>query len=1009
MSASAPAPPPPAPSGGAAVAGRRPAPVGPAVLLAALGAALAFLLASVPASDSLLWARLAAGRDLASGRAPAGSLPYLDAPANPHHRLDALYDTSLYAGYTAFGGTGLVVLNAGLAAALALLLTRAGRRTGAGTAAVALGSMAAVLAMSPGFGLTPTLASYALFVACLLLLSRAARATDHDGFWKTAWPVLFLTAAWANTDRWVVLAPAAAALLALGEWWRGRGAATRRLALLVLPMLAASVLSPNHVRVWNGFVPAGGPGRLREWYDELPLAAGIAYALLGAFGGIGVTAGRRGGAGGAALLWLVLLGLTLWLPAAFAPFFAATAGPCAAAGLSALWNARPGVAPRPRLARAAQVCAALAGILLVAAAWPGWLQAPPYARRVWVVEENPSLRDAVEQLQKWRAAGELGHEARGLALSPEAAHYSSWFGDPGTGRDNIPPADFARVVDGLLREADGLDGGDWREVLRARRINHLVLPTATAEPSLHIFAGLTTTPSEWRLLFLRGGTAVFGWRDPHAVRGGFDGLAVDLAGRAFGTGADRAPDEWPGRAAAPRHWWSAFAEPPPPPAPERAEAALYLTAFDARRPEYLARGRAVWLNSQAAGIVAGAAGAVRPPAALETDLRLRFASVRGGREAFAARNDEGPYGDLLLAVRAARRALHANPDDAGAYFLLGEAYLRLSQNTRERFFQRQLPAFERTRHTQAVVAFNQALVRRPDFLEAHGRLARLYKDLGSLDLAVRHLNGLLDASRARGPRPGESLEAYRESLAPLEEEKALLEALVRRQEEEARQDAAGRPALAAAREEAGRGLPARALETLLKSDLAEFGAEGAEMELELLLWAGRVQEARDWSAGGEGEGSVTYHELLVRLAAATGDYAMAESELRRVSATLVPRTARGLPPQAQAGYDLARALHQALQPQQSAAALAQTALAEQMFLDEAGRIITGLRRRANVDVVRGLLALEAGRTADAEAAFRAALDTWQGPGGGGLATGLDFSGRPVAEDCLRLLSTRAKE
>src|SRR5262249_26085086 len=58
--------------------------------------------------------------------------------------------------------------------------------------------------------------------------------------------------------------------------------------------------------------------------------------------------------------------------------------------------------------------------------------------------------------------------------------------------------------------------------------------------------------------------------------------------------------------------------------------------------------------------------------------------------------DDGPPGMLLLAVRAARRAVNENPQDARAYLLLGEAYLHMMLNTRERAWKRRPECIRRS-------------------------------------------------------------------------------------------------------------------------------------------------------------------------------------------------------------------------------------------------------------------------------------------------------------------------
>ncbi len=51
---------------------------------------------------------------------------------------------------------------------------------------------------------------------------------------------------------------------------------------------------------------------------------------------------------------------------------------------------------------------------------------------------------------------------------------------------------------------------------------------------------------------------------------------------------------------------------------------------------------------------------------------------------YAAQQPQGPEGLLYLALRAARQAVHDNPDDAQAYLVLGKTYRRILQNTSER-------------------------------------------------------------------------------------------------------------------------------------------------------------------------------------------------------------------------------------------------------------------------------------------------------------------------------------
>src|SRR5262249_48180371 len=74
----------------------------------------------------------------------------------------------------------------------------------------------------------------------------------------------------------------------------------------------------------------------------------------------------------------------------------------------------------------------LAGLALLVAAWPGWLQVwfddPWQARRVaWTVEGDPGLRDTAEMLGRLRQEGVLGTDPRGFHLQPQLVNYCAWY------------------------------------------------------------------------------------------------------------------------------------------------------------------------------------------------------------------------------------------------------------------------------------------------------------------------------------------------------------------------------------------------------------------------------------------------------------------------------------------------------------------------------------------------------------------------------------------------------
>jgi hypothetical protein len=344
---------------------------------------------------------------------------------------------------------------------------------------------------------------------------------------------------------------------------------------------------------------------------------------------------------------------------------------------------------------------------------------------------------------------------------------------------------------------------------------------------------------------------------------------------------------------------------------------MYLAHFEALRGPYVLRHRALWENSLASALLASAGSpAGGPPgnlAALALGLNLLTAGLElspsarpGGGDRLAVRlrahfvlhRDSAPPGLALLAIRAARRALHADPDNAQAYLLLGEGYHLLLSGTRERVWGVSFRHLAELRLIQAVSALRQALVRRPGLPRAHDLLAGLFRDMGYLDLALEHAQKHLQSARAAGPLPGESagafarrVDALAEALAPLKKQVAEL-----RNRHEV--NSAGLTVFDRAYLARQGGLAGKALSTLLASNNAEFGHPGVLLELELLLATGRLREVRDWMepAHKAALSANRYHWLRAQLGAAGGDYAQADEDLAELAALSRWVRIAGLPP-----------------------------------------------------------------------------------------------------------------
>ena len=988
--------------------------------VALVAVALAVLLSSGPAQQLEVWSHLARGRALVDGRPRPDRDPELLSPADERNAfVGVLYDLPLYAGYSVLGGAGVAALNAVLAGALAVIVVLTGRTAGRSTFG-GIGAVLTLLGIAPWLGITPRLPSYVFLALLVLLLRNVRSASPGADPGRGRWLVPALIAVWANVDRWVVLGPLAIGLFAVGELLRGRGRVARSLGGIFVTGLVASLLSPNHVTVWAPAHTVGweasGPSLSPfwpAWYRSGPPVVSAAYALLVVFG---LVAFRRDPEARAwAPLWIVLLAAGAVWPVV-APFFAVVAGPVCAFGLSVIGpKASGGRAKRRLLSRltrsGARLFPAVFAAALLVAAWPGWIVGPPYGRPEWALETDDSLRDAVHEIARWRGAGLFGPDERGLTLSPEVADYWSWFA---RGDRNERPGgfDFATVRAGLLGTppAPGRSSNDWRAVLRDRGVSHLILHSGGDAPTEQVATQLAGAPDEWELLYLRGRTAVFGWRDP-LIRGAADRFAaarVSIEHRAFVPEAnDRAPLTGPGAETESQRRARAFREPAPAQSQDQAEAALYLARFDGSRTLYETRTRTKWLASQHVSLLGLLATPTPAPGPVAAPIGQWAVGVPGDYAAFTTGQDDGPLAALLLAVRAARRAVLANPEDAKSYFLLGEAYLRLAQATRERVWRYQLPVFDRIRQLQAITAFQQSIALRPDSPAAHGRLARIYRNHGNLDLALHHLDALVKLTEARGPRPGETPEAAREALASLKQERDALAKDVHQREVTCETGKGNRRTLDQAREAVRLGLTGLAIRTLLASDASEFGTEGVRLELELLLWAGRARDVRAWLDPNleASLGAATYHEMRGCLATVEGNYQEAGHALRRVADSVMQVPSRLPTPFRQASYDVARAMLTTPLVGANPCASMYTAFVRQGLSLEVQQITTSLRREANVHVVTGLLALEAGQIEEAEPLFRAVVARAQPENGEVRAGGIDFSGRQVAEECLYLIET----
>jgi tetratricopeptide (TPR) repeat protein len=886
------------------------------------------------------------------------------------------------------------------------------------------------------------------------------------------WPLGLLFALWVNLDSWFLLGPLVTALYWLGEslpGWMGTAAPQagpsqprRRLpGAVVVAGLAMCLLNPHHVYAFVlppqlGLSGAGAALASEPLFQRLFLSpfgaaylrlgwnvANVVYFLLLGLGLLSFALNRRRRRWSWGLVWVALALLSIY-QARNIPLFAVAAGPLLALNFQEwAFDRQRERAKRPGHLPESGVAVSLAGRLatlaiclaLAVAAWPGWLQGAPYEPRRWTAEPDASFEQMATQFRQWRREGKRGL-ANGFNASSEAANYFAWLcpEEKAFFDSRYQPFADATTADYLVVWRAVVAGTpepeDWRAALRRRNVDHLILYDTDLARLVAPARRLLADRREWTLLYLGGHCAVLGWLDPAkpGQRERFAGLHRDLNQQALHPLAqEQAPRQGPGRGPEPRAWWDAFWTPPAPHAVAADEAALHVSHFDALRRDYQNRHLGAWYTSQAAA-VAGLAGPGEFSDLVPWSVRLCLAGsplagdsaagaglagfAQGLRNRYVAQQDDGPPTLLWLAVRACRRALQANPDDAGVYLALGEAYLRLAQNTQERAWEAGFPLLGQLRRVQAVVALHQALAARPDLAPVHRDLAVLYQAQGYYDLALTHLKEFTRASRAAGAYPDETAEQFANRLGPFEQQRDLLEREVARLLSDYEVQALNLKVYERARLAQGKGLARKALEVLAGSDVAAYGTSGVLLELELLLTTGRAREVRQ-RLDAEVKPALradAYRWLEIRLAAAAGDYDEADHALQEMvySSVQIPELKQQLPIRGAMALMLGQAIAGSCLVEPSPADWLERPLTRQDLVNRAQNLALLLRQGADLTVLRGLLDLESGRMDNAEKSFRDVLSLWGSEAEASLGAGLDFAGRTLAQRYLRLLQSQGE-
>ena len=969
-------------------------------------AVFAAILSSVPARNSDLWMHLFLGRQLAHGEVSTSSVLEIVSGSRPYAAW--LYDILCYGVYSAFGGSGLVLAKVALVVALALVVLRLSRR-GAGWGIAGGCTTLVLLAMGPRFQTQPATVSFLFFALALYILRPDSAATA-----ARAVTLAILFVLWASIDRGFVIGLGAVGLLWLGHALDLLQATARRRQLvlpiafivllagayLVMPEgLRGYLVPPEFTSIASPLAPAALQAMLRS-------PAGLAYFALLLLGVVSFCSRHTQRSWQQFLPWFGLALLSMANVRAI-PLFAVAAGPTLAWHLQSLPTA---AGRRPSRRIGGRIIVALAAIGLLVGAWSGWLQTP-FESRSWTMVLPAAPEQAAAEVRRWQEEGQLGTGQRTLHLAPATAYAFAWYcpQQPGLLDDRLAVA---------IRGSTQLPA-DWHEQLRTARIDHVIVYEPDRERLLGVLAWLLREPEQWPLLYLKGDLAIFGWRDPArrgpGARDPFAERELNLQRLAFQPTRDkRAPRKRTDRTDQEHSWWTLLTRTATAPTIDHDEAMLYLLYAEALLQSSPYRRARDWQLSQAAAVVGAASVTGVPQLPIDTTLHLALVDppppqkngelpplgwmVAAGQQGFMAAYDDVPPAVLYLAIRAARRALAVNPEDAQAHLVLGESYLRLLYGTRERLWGRRLPELVQLRRTQASTALNRAVSLDPKLAQAHYSLARLYQDFGYLDLALDHYSSYDKLLRAAAPgaEPDSAMEARQPVLSRLTDLVAEHEAAF---EEETVNARLLDRALAAYRH----GLAAKARAILLESDVAAFGSQGLRLELELLLRTGRSNAVVEWTSPDQKAtmGGATYHWLRVQALAAGGDYALAQEECDYLADDA--RGGENLEPWQMIALLVGQAVLDEQPVGATVGSLAWRSLGRLKLYNRTLSLAKDLRQVANARVFRGLLALEQGNMEEAEVTFRLALAFWKDDDAAATGSGFDFNGRPVAEAALQWL------
>ena len=903
-----------------------------AVLLA-LVLGLALLVSSFVARNSDVWSHLAMGRLIAGGQYDFAGDPLSYSTEGLRWANHAwLTEWGSYQLFKLGGGAGLVWAKAILVIGI-VGIGASGIRRDRPMWLAALLLAVAVVALSPRATLQPMIVTCMLFAALLRLLQVGGRAYSL---------VPALAVLWVNLDGWFVLAPLAVGLYWLADRW----SASRRVPLwLPLATSGACLVSPFHVRA------SALPAELSPTFLASELASDPRVAIQFAsyfthprdhLDNASFWAFCALVAGGTALLiarrrQALLWEVAIWFITVGLTAWQARLVPlCAVAAIVLLTPHAQTITPARRWSRGGPWAALALVLAFGLAAWSGWLHGGRGRDRVlgWSVHADPSIVWAGETLATWRRDGSLTADQRVLTTSPDATNTLAWFA-PGERGDLDTRwelhARAGRKYPSNLADIAGVD----------RLKNRNIVAVLLADPTPQSLAAISAPDSAWRVLKVDG-RAIWLALKPARNEGAFepwpasDLLRFDASLLAFGSGAEGAP-----------------------------------------RPERLPQDRAWW----------------KPPITPRWDRDADGASATTFLNWQLAANASDPALPWL-AVRTARRAVAADPDDGQAWLALAKSYAVLGATAENRAASGSGLLTE-LRRVQRITALTQATIANPDSEAAREGLASTLSEVGYLDRALVERRRQKTLLKRRGD--AERLASVTAQIVKLEDDLFDRECSFHVQTAKLSGDPLGRARIALSL-----GLANVALDTLLKSSPDLYREEGVRLLAALLVSTGQAAEAETLLNRKEllaNPGSLGYHEvpsltetgrrIVYRLPASDWFRFLLAASTGLSDARIPLDNLRGNLTAELGGVGAYRNRIASPVSKQVAADIglgASGSLLPRVVIDqqreELARPVTQARfliaERADLTVLDGLCELEAGRTAVALREFRAALADYAG-------------------------------